>query len=68
MQLEARHEGGMNKAAPERILPLDKFQTFELDVLRVHLDASVVLSDVHPNMWTPLMMCLREAYRISPAN
>jgi hypothetical protein len=68
MQLEARYEGGMNKTAPERILPLDKCQTFELNVLRVHLDSSVVLSGVHPNMWTPLMTCLREAHRISPAN
>jgi flavin reductase (DIM6/NTAB) family NADH-FMN oxidoreductase RutF len=68
MQLEARYEESMNKMAPERIVPLDKFQTFELDVLRVHLDSSVVLSDDHPNMWTPLMTCLREAYRISSAN
>jgi flavin reductase (DIM6/NTAB) family NADH-FMN oxidoreductase RutF len=68
MQLEARYEGCMNKMTPERIVPLDKFQTFELNVLRVHLDSSVVLSDVHPNMWTPLMTCLREAYRISSTN
>jgi hypothetical protein len=50
MQLEARYEGSMNKTAPERperIVPLDKFQTFELNVLRVHLDSSVVLSDDH---------------------
>ena len=44
----------------ERIVPLDKSLTFGLNVLRVHLDPSVVLSDVHPNMWTPLMTCLRE--------
>jgi flavin reductase (DIM6/NTAB) family NADH-FMN oxidoreductase RutF len=68
MQLEARYERGMNKKAHERTVPLDKSLTFELNVLRVHLDSSVVLGDVHPNMWTPLMTCLREAYRTSPAN
>jgi flavin reductase (DIM6/NTAB) family NADH-FMN oxidoreductase RutF len=66
MQLEARYERGMNKKARERTVPLDKSLTFELNVLRVHLDSSVVLSDVQPNMWTPLMTCLREAYRTSP--
>jgi flavin reductase (DIM6/NTAB) family NADH-FMN oxidoreductase RutF len=68
MQLEARNEGSINKMAHERKMPLDKSLTFGLNVLRVHLDPSVVLSDVHPNMWTPLMTCLREAYRTSPAN
>ena len=68
MQLEARYERGMNKKAHERTVPLDKSLTFELNVLRVHLDSSVVLDDVHPNMWTPLMTCLPEAYRTSPAN
>jgi flavin reductase (DIM6/NTAB) family NADH-FMN oxidoreductase RutF len=68
MQLEARYERGMNKKAHECTVPLDKSLTFELNVLRVHVDPSVVLGDVHPNMWTPLMTCLREAYRISPAN
>jgi flavin reductase (DIM6/NTAB) family NADH-FMN oxidoreductase RutF len=68
MQLEARNQGSTNKMAHERIVPLDKSLTFGLNVLRVHLDPSVVLSDAHPNMWTPLMTCLREAYRTSPAN
>jgi flavin reductase (DIM6/NTAB) family NADH-FMN oxidoreductase RutF len=68
MQLEARCEGGMNKKAHEGTVPLDKSLTFELNVLRVHLDPSVVLGDVHPNRWTPLMTCLREAYRTLPAN
>jgi flavin reductase (DIM6/NTAB) family NADH-FMN oxidoreductase RutF len=68
MQLEARSEGNINKMAHERIAPLDKSLTFGLNVLRVHIDPSVVLSDVDPNMWTPLMTCLREAYRKSPAN
>ena len=68
MQLEARIEGSIDMMARERIVPLDKSLTFGLNVLRVHLDASVVLSGAHPNMWTPLMTCLREAYRTSPAN
>jgi flavin reductase (DIM6/NTAB) family NADH-FMN oxidoreductase RutF len=70
MQLEARNEGegSINRMAYERIVPLDKSLTFGLNVLRVHLDPSIVLSDAHPNMWTPLMTCLREAYRTSPAN
>jgi flavin reductase (DIM6/NTAB) family NADH-FMN oxidoreductase RutF len=68
MQLEARYERGMNKKDHERAVPLDKSLTFELNVLRVHLDSSVVLSDVLPNTWTPLMTCLREAYRALPAN
>jgi flavin reductase (DIM6/NTAB) family NADH-FMN oxidoreductase RutF len=67
MQLEARIEGGIDTAAHRRIVPLDKSLTFALNVLRVHLDPSVVLSDVHPNMWTPLMTCLRDAHRTSPA-
>jgi flavin reductase (DIM6/NTAB) family NADH-FMN oxidoreductase RutF len=67
MQLEARIEGGIDMMARERIVPLDKSLTFALNVLRVHLDPSVVLSDVHPNMWTPLMTCLRDAHRTSPA-
>ena len=68
MQLEARIEGGIDMMARERIVPMDKSMTFGLSVLRVHLDASVVLSGAHPNMWTPLITCLREAYRTSPAN
>jgi flavin reductase (DIM6/NTAB) family NADH-FMN oxidoreductase RutF len=68
MQLEARIEGSIDTMDRERIVPLDKSVTFELNVLRVHVDSSVVLSDVRPNMWTPLMTCLREAYRTSPAN
>jgi flavin reductase (DIM6/NTAB) family NADH-FMN oxidoreductase RutF len=68
MQLEARIEGGIDMMARERIVPMDKSMTFGLNVLRVHLDASVVLSGAHPNMWTPLITCLREAYRTSPAN
>jgi flavin reductase (DIM6/NTAB) family NADH-FMN oxidoreductase RutF len=67
-QLEARIEGGIDTMADERIAPLVKSLTFRLDVLRVHLDTSIVLSDVQPNIWTPLMACLREAYRTSPAN
>ena len=51
-----------------RTVPLEKSLTFALNVLRVHLDSSVVLNDVHPNMWTPLMKCLREAYRTSSAS
>jgi flavin reductase (DIM6/NTAB) family NADH-FMN oxidoreductase RutF len=66
MQFEARIEGSNDTMTQERVVPLDQFLTFELNVLRVHLDPSVVLSDVHPNMWTPLMTCLREAYRTSP--
>jgi flavin reductase (DIM6/NTAB) family NADH-FMN oxidoreductase RutF len=68
IQLEARYERGMNKKANEPTAPLVKYLTFELKILRVHLDSSVVLGDAHPNMWTPLMTCLREAYRTSPAN
>jgi flavin reductase (DIM6/NTAB) family NADH-FMN oxidoreductase RutF len=68
MQLEARIDGSIDAMEYERIVPLDKSVTFGLNVLRVHLDPSVVLCDVHPNMWTPLMTCLREAYRTSPAN
>jgi flavin reductase (DIM6/NTAB) family NADH-FMN oxidoreductase RutF len=68
MQLEARIESGIDMMARERIVPLDKSLTFGLNVLRVHVDASVVLSVARPNMWTPLMKCLREAYRTSPAN
>jgi flavin reductase (DIM6/NTAB) family NADH-FMN oxidoreductase RutF len=68
MQLEARIEGSIDTMDHERIVPLDKSVTFGLNVLRVHVDSSVVLSDVVPNMWTPLMTCLREAYRTSPAN
>ncbi len=68
MQLEARIESGIDMMARERIVPLDKSLTFGLNVLRVHVDASVVLSGARPNMWTPLMKCLREAYRTSPAN
>jgi flavin reductase (DIM6/NTAB) family NADH-FMN oxidoreductase RutF len=67
-QLEARIEGGIDTMADERIAPLVKSLTFRLDVLRVHLDTSIVLSGVQPNIWTPLMACLREAYRTSPAN
>jgi flavin reductase (DIM6/NTAB) family NADH-FMN oxidoreductase RutF len=68
MQLEARIEGSIDMMARERIVPLDKSLTFALNILRVHLDASVVLSGAHPNMWTPLMTCVREAYRTSSAN
>jgi flavin reductase (DIM6/NTAB) family NADH-FMN oxidoreductase RutF len=68
MQLEARIEGSRDTVAYGRIVPLDKSLTFALNVLRVHLDPSVVLNDVHPNMWTPLMKCLREGYRTSPAS
>jgi flavin reductase (DIM6/NTAB) family NADH-FMN oxidoreductase RutF len=68
MQLEARIEGSIDTMADERIAPLVKSLTFRLNVLRVHLDTSIVLSDVQPNIWTPLMACLREAYRTSPAN
>jgi flavin reductase (DIM6/NTAB) family NADH-FMN oxidoreductase RutF len=68
MQLEARIEGNIDTMADERIVPLDKSLTFGLNVLRVHLDTSVVLSEVLPNIWTPLRTCLREAYRASPAN
>jgi flavin reductase (DIM6/NTAB) family NADH-FMN oxidoreductase RutF len=68
MQLEARIENGMGAMAHERAVPLDGPMKFRLNVLRVHLDGSVVLSDVQPNMWTPLMTCLREAYRTSPAS
>ena len=68
MQLEARIEGSNDMMTQERVVPLGKFLTFELNVLRVHLDPSVVLSDVHPNIWTPLMTCLWEAYRKSSAN
>lgn len=68
MQLEARNEGNRDTMTRERIVPLHKSLTFGLNVLRVHLDPSVVLSGVQPNMWTPLMTCLREAYRTSPAN
>ena len=67
MQLEAKIEGGIDTVAHGRIAPFDKSLTFALNVLRVHLDSSVVLSDVPPNMWTPLMTCLRDAYRTSPA-
>jgi flavin reductase (DIM6/NTAB) family NADH-FMN oxidoreductase RutF len=55
MQLETRIDGSIDTMDYERIAPLDKFVTFGLNVLRVHLDPSVVLCDVHPNMWTPLM-------------
>jgi flavin reductase (DIM6/NTAB) family NADH-FMN oxidoreductase RutF len=68
MQLEARNERGRNRKDHKRTVSLDKSLTFELNVLRVHLDSSVVLSDVPPNIWTPLMTCLREAYRALPAN
>jgi flavin reductase (DIM6/NTAB) family NADH-FMN oxidoreductase RutF len=68
MQFEARIEGSIDMMARERIAPLDKSLTFRLNVVRVHLDTSVVLNCAHPNMWTPLMTCLREAYRTSPAN
>jgi len=68
MQLEARIEGSIDTMDHEHIVPLDKSVTFRLNVLRVHVDSSVVLSDVLPNMWTPLMTCLREAYQTSPAN
>ena len=68
MQLEARIEGSRDTVAYGRIVPLEKSLTFALNVLRVHLDPSVVLNDVHPNMWTPLMKCLREGYRTSPAS
>jgi flavin reductase (DIM6/NTAB) family NADH-FMN oxidoreductase RutF len=68
MQLEARIEGNRDTVARGRVVPLDKSLTFALNVLRVHLDPSVVLNGVHPNMWTPLMTCLRDAHRTSPAN
>jgi flavin reductase (DIM6/NTAB) family NADH-FMN oxidoreductase RutF len=68
MQLEARIEGDVDTTADERTGPLDKSLTVGLNVLRVHLDTSIVLSDVHPNVWTPLMTCLREAHQTSPAN
>jgi flavin reductase (DIM6/NTAB) family NADH-FMN oxidoreductase RutF len=68
MQLEARIEGNVDAMADERVAPLNKSLTVGLTILRVHLDTSVVLSDVHPNAWTPLMARLREAYRTSPAN
>ena len=68
MQLETRIEGSIDTMDHERIVPPDKSVTFGLNVLRVHVDSSVVLSDILPNMWTPLMTCLREAYRTSPAN
>jgi flavin reductase (DIM6/NTAB) family NADH-FMN oxidoreductase RutF len=67
MQLEAKIEGSTETRAHERVAPLDRSLTFGLNVLRVHLDQSVVLSNVRPNMWTPLMTSLREAYRKSPA-
>jgi flavin reductase (DIM6/NTAB) family NADH-FMN oxidoreductase RutF len=68
MQLEARIEGNVDTTADERTAHLDKSLTVGLSVLRVHLDTSIVLSDVHPNVWTPLMTCLREAHQTSPAN
>ena len=68
IQLEARIEGSRGTVAYGRTVPLEKSLTFALNVLRVHLDPSVVLNDVHPNMWTPLMKCHREGYRTSPAS
>ena len=67
MQLEVRIEGDVNPAMRERIVRSDNSRTFELNVLRVHLDSSMVLGGVRPNMWTPLMASLREAYRTSSA-
>ena len=67
MQLEARTEDS-DMVAPQRVVSLDNAVTFKLNVVRVHLDASVVLSDAQPNMWTPLIACLREAYRTLPAD
>jgi flavin reductase (DIM6/NTAB) family NADH-FMN oxidoreductase RutF len=67
MQLEARIEGKTNFMTQERVIFLNRPVTVELDVLRVHLDTSIVFRDVHPNMWKPLMNCLREAYRTSSA-
>jgi flavin reductase (DIM6/NTAB) family NADH-FMN oxidoreductase RutF len=68
MQLEARIEDSKVSVVHERLVSLDKLRTFRLNVLRVHLDPSVVFSNVQPNMWTPLATRLREAYRTSPAN
>jgi flavin reductase (DIM6/NTAB) family NADH-FMN oxidoreductase RutF len=65
MQLEAKICDNADEKAHGRILPLGKSQTLRLDVLRVHIDSLVVLGDGRPNKWTPLMTCLREAYRSS---
>jgi flavin reductase (DIM6/NTAB) family NADH-FMN oxidoreductase RutF len=62
MQFEAKAEAS-DTMAPQRLRSPDGAVTFRLNVLRVHLDSSIVLSDDQPNMWTPLMACLREAYR-----
>jgi flavin reductase (DIM6/NTAB) family NADH-FMN oxidoreductase RutF len=68
MQLEAKISDNADEKARGRILPLGKSQTLWLDILRVHLDSSVVLGDGRPNKWTPLMTCLREAHWKSPAS
>ena len=64
VQMEARIENATHPAAHERVVPFDRFQTFALEVLRVHLDPAVVDRDLR---WRPLMRCLREAYQTSSA-
>jgi flavin reductase (DIM6/NTAB) family NADH-FMN oxidoreductase RutF len=65
MQLEAKVIGDIDSMTWERFSPWDA--SFELEVLRVHLDSSIVLREDQPNMWKPLMDCLREAYRTQSA-
>lgn len=64
VQIESRIENAVHSAAHGRVIPFDRFQTFALEVLRVHLDPAVVDRDIR---WWPLMRCLREAYQTSPA-
>jgi flavin reductase (DIM6/NTAB) family NADH-FMN oxidoreductase RutF len=61
MQLEAKVIGNTDSIALERFSPWHA--SFELEILCVHLDSSILLRE--PNMWTQLMDCLREGYRTS---
>jgi len=67
MQFEARIQGRIHGVEHQRVVPWGKSRTFGLDILRVHLNPSVVLDGIQPNMWTPLMERLREAYSASSA-
>ena len=62
IQIEAKVESNVRVTAHERFEPIDESQTFELHILRVHIDPPVVDRDVR---WRPFMTCLRDAYRAS---
>lgn len=65
VQLEEKLQSKIQKASSEQVLSFDRFQAFELDILRVHLDPAVVN---HDERWKPLMDSLRAAYRTTPSS